>query len=143
MNWKEYEQQVFEEFNKKYGKDHQICYNIKKNGMHSKVKRQIDIYVAGYLMDVKIIGVFDCKYFNKKVNVKVIDSMVGFIDDIGADFGGVVTTKGFSEGAKNRAKNAKIDLRVIEFESAESVIESFVPSLDFSDKRNSMYLTLI
>lgn len=107
------------------------------------MKRQIDICVAGYLMNVKIIGAFDCKYFSKKVNVKVIDSMVGFIDDIGADFGGVVTTKGFSEGAKNRAKNAKIDLRVIKFESAESVIEYFVPSLDFSDKRNSMYLTLI
>jgi hypothetical protein len=121
MNWKNYESQVFDEFRAKYP-DYELLYDQKMRGRHSKVPRQIDIVIKANVADIEMIGVFDCKYFNKKVNVKVIDSMVGFIDDIGARFGGVISVKGFSGGAKNRAKAAGIDLRVITFESPETVL---------------------
>ncbi|MCJ7443082.1 MAG: restriction endonuclease [Methanotrichaceae archaeon] len=142
MNWRKYEKQIFNEFCNKYP-EHQLLYDQKLLGRYSEVRRQIDILIKGNLAGVEIVGVFDCKYFNKKVGVKVIDSMFGFIDDIGAVFGGVVSAKGFTEGAINRAKAARIDLRTIPFISPETVVDYFVPRLDFSDPRNSMYTALL
>jgi hypothetical protein len=142
MDWREYEKQIFGEFYKKYP-EHQLLYDQKLLGRYSRVPRQIDILVRSNVAEVEVIGVFDCKCFDKNVDVKVIDSMCGFMDDIGASFGGVVTTKGFSEGAINRAKDAHIDLRVITFTSPETVVDHFIPSLDFSDPRNSGYLAII
>ena len=139
MNWREYESQVFQEFQKKYS-EYEICFDQELFGRFSQVTRQIDILVKARITDVDVIGVFDCKYFSKNIDVKVIDSMFGFMDDLGAYFGGVVTTKGFSRGAKNRASAARIDLRVITFASPETVVDEFIPKLDFSDPRNSMYL---
>lgn len=142
MKWKDYEIQVFNNFRAKYS-DCELLLNQKKPGRYSKTLRQIDILVKGKMADIEVIGIFDCKCFSKKINVRVVDTMIGFIDDIGANFGGVVSQKGFSVAAKNRALAAKIDLRVIPFESPETVIDQFVPSLDFSDPRNSMYLAVI
>jgi hypothetical protein len=65
------------------------------------------------------------------------------MDDLGAGFGGVITTKGFSSGAKNRPSAARIDLCAIAFASPETVIDEFVPKLDFSEPRNSMYIAVI
>lgn len=142
MNWREYEKQICEEFCKKYSES-QILFDQEWVGRYSKVPRQIDILVRSNMAGVELIGVFDCKCFSKKVDVKVIDSMFGFIDDIGAHFGGVVTTRGFTDGAMNRANPGHIHLRVIPFTSPETVVDHFVPSLDFSNPRNSMYLAII
>lgn len=89
------------------------------------------------------IGVFDCKKFNTKINVKTIDSMVGYMDDINANYGAIITCKGFSKAAINRAKASNIKLDIIKFESPEQLIEHFVPSLNFSDPGNSMYIGTI
>ena len=118
-------------------------------GRFSRVNRQIDILVRHNVTGVALFGVFDCKCILSKektsVDVKLIDSMVGYIDDIGASFGGVVSTIPFSEGATNRANNAlpKIDLRLVPFRSPKDVVKYFVPSCDFSDSRNSQYLAVI
>jgi len=79
----------------------------------------------------------------EKVDVQIIDYMVGFLDDLGSRLGGVVPTKGFSKAAVNRAQAASIDLRTIEFASVDQLVDQFVPSLDFSDPRTSMYIPLI
>jgi hypothetical protein len=142
MLWKDYEEHVLKEFKAKY-QNCEILYNQHLTGRYSRVPRQVDILVRAVVADVEVVGVFDCKHFNKNVNVKVIDSMIGFIDDVGARFGGVVTARAFSEGARNRAEAAKLDLRVIQFVSAAKVIDSFAPSMNFSDPRNSMYLAII
>ena len=142
MKWQEYQEQVYKEFRKQYPKE-QILYDQKLLGRYSKVKRQIDILVKAKMTGYDAIGIFDSKCFNKRVDVKIIDMMFGFIDDIGANFGGVVSAKGFTEGAINRARAANIDLRAIPFESPETVVKYFVPKLDFLDPRNSMYVGLL
>lgn len=142
MDWRQYEKQIYEEFKKKYT-DFEILFDQQVPGRHSNIDRQVDILIKFQVADVDCIGVFDCKCFSDNVDIPVIDYMVGFLDDLGANLGGVVTTKGFSEAAKNRAMGAKIDLRIIQFNSVQQVIDQFVPSLDFSDPRNSMYLPLI
>lgn len=103
----------------------------------------MDILVKFRVADVEGIGVFDCKCFGRNVDVQKIDYMIGFLDDLSAGIGGVVSTNKFSLGAINRAKAARIDLRTIEFQSVEQLVDQFVPSLDFSDSRNSMYIPLV
>ncbi len=141
-DWKHYEQQVLRKFKEKYP-NQQIEYNKHLIGKHSKVNRQIDILITTKIADKDQYGVFDCKRFNKKVNVKSIDSMIGYMQDIGANYGGIITCEGFTRGAINRAKDNNVKLEIIEFESPEKLIEHFVPSLNFSDPRNSMYISLI
>ena len=142
MDWRQYEKQIYDVFCKKYP-NFEILFNQKLLGRHSRVLRQIDILVKFRVADIDGIGVFDCKCYGENVDVQIIDYMVGFLDDLGSKLGGVVTTKGFSEAAVNRAKAAFIDLRTIEFASVDQLVDQFVPSLDFSDPRNSMYLPLI
>lgn len=141
-SWRDYEGQVFEKFKEKYP-NQEIQFNQKLVGRYSLVERQIDILIKAAIADSMQIGVFDCKKFNKKINVKTVDSMIGYMDDLNANYGGIITCRGFSKAAVNRAKARNISLEVIEFKSATELIDHLVPSLDFSDGRNSMYLALL
>jgi hypothetical protein len=143
MSWKTYEKQVHRHFVEKYP-DEQILFDQKLVGRHSKVDRQVDVLVRSHATGRELIGVFDCKHFSRHVDVRVIDFMVGFLDDLGANYGGVVSSRGFTVAARNRAlSNGQIDLRVVPFVSPETVVDSFLPSLDFSDPRNSGYAALL
>lgn len=141
-SWKEYENQVFEEFRNRYP-NQTIELDQKLKGRYSEAMRQVDVLIKTEIADSIQIGVFDCKMFNKKVDVKVIDSMVGFMDDLNANYGGIITCIGFSKAAEKRAKASNIKLDIVKFESPDQVVNHFVPSLDFSDVRNSMYIPLI
>src|SRR4051812_22225217 len=127
--WREYEKQVHEHFKRKYP-DVEILFDQKIPGRHSRVSRQVDVLVRFRVAGIDSLGAFDCKHFHDNVDVQVIDGMVGFLDDVNAPLGGVVSSKGFSEAATNRARAAlpKIDLRVIAFSSVEEVIDKFIPS---------------
>lgn len=140
--WRQYEQQILKMFHDKYP-NLDILFDQLVDGRHSKTRRQVDILVKYRVADIDCIGVFDCKCYAQHVDVQTIDYMVGFLDDLGAKLGGVVTTKGFSDAAKNRAAAASIDLRTIEFESVQQMVEQFIPRLDFSDPSNSMYIPLV
>jgi hypothetical protein len=127
--WREYETQVHEHFKRKYP-DKEILFNQKVPGRHSRVARQVDVLVKFEVAGVESIGAFDCKHFQDNVDVHVIDGMVGFLDDLSAPLGGVVSSRGFSQAATNRARAAlpTIDLRVIPFVSAEDLVDKLVPS---------------
>lgn len=142
--WKAYERQIHREFVQRYPHA-TVAYDQKLNGKHSGVGRQVDILVRGEITGQSLFGVFDCKHFARRVDVKLVDYMVGFLDDIGADFGGIVSATGFSAAAVNRANGARprLDLRLVPFESPEQVVDYFVPSFDFSDPRNSGYSALL
>jgi hypothetical protein len=146
-NWRKYEEQMLKCFHRKYPES-QILYDQKLMGHYSQVNRQIDILVRHNVNGEEKLGVFDCKCVGGKkpsVDVKLIDSMIGYIEDIGADFGGVIATIPFSKGANNRVKNIRpeIDLRTVPFKSPCNAVNFFGPSLDFSDSWNSQYLGVI
>jgi hypothetical protein len=50
-----------------------------------------------------------------------MDAFCGFLVDVGANKGVLVTTSGFTCGAAKRAKGADIDLRVMPLEAAEGL----------------------
>lgn len=139
--WKNYEKEVHDWFSVKYP-EHEILYDQRIPGRYSRVSRQVDILVRFHAPETPMIGVFDCKFFSKNVDVKTIDSLVGFIDDTGADYGGVITQKGFSTAAINRAEACRPKILTSVFQSPESLVDVFIPSFDFSDPRNLMYIAL-
>jgi len=110
MDWKEYESLVYEEC-KRVFHHCEIQHNIHVDGLFSKRKRQIDIQVCDQQGKLIII---DAKKFDQKVNVKTVESFIGMVKDVGADKGIIVSEKGFSKAAINRAHygedNVEVDI---------------------------------
>ncbi|MBK8586831.1 MAG: restriction endonuclease [Bacteroidetes bacterium] len=88
------------------------------NGKSSKTKRQIDILIEGLIAGFKITIVIDCKFFSKNIDVKDVDSFSSMVEDVGAHQGVLITNKGFSKAAINRAYygNSKVELDILNFE---------------------------
>jgi hypothetical protein len=124
--WRQYEQQVFAVLRERFNES-KIC-KIEDNkflpGFWSETKRQVDILVTIEIASLKLVGVYDCKKFDKLVTVPTIDSMIGFMNDVRADFGGLVTTKGFRPAAKKRANQMNSQLDIIPFVSPEALAET-------------------
>lgn len=94
-----------------------IRYNQKIIGRYSKVKRQIDVLLIN---DKNQIAV-ECKYYNSKINVKVLDSFIGFLEDINVSDGILITNKGVSKAAVNRVAESNIKIRIL----SDSDIKSY------------------
>ncbi len=120
MDWKEYEIYITKHFQRLFPQT-SIQHNVRREGLMSKVKRQIDILIEGKVagFDLKII--VDCKYFNKKVDVKEVESFLSFLKDLKASKGILITNNGYSKAAYNRATydSQDIELRIINFDDLE------------------------
>ncbi len=121
MEWKEYEQEIFKHFKGQYP-EAEITLDAKKVGLYSKVNRQIDVLVEQYIAGNRITIAIDGKYFNKKVDVKAVESYIGMLEDIGAQKGLLISKEGFSEAAYNRAHfgPTEIELDILNFEELKS-----------------------
>ncbi|SMN02552.1 hypothetical protein SPONN_1297 [uncultured Candidatus Thioglobus sp.] len=120
MDWKTYEKEIFTYFKEQYP-DAEITLDIKVIGLYSKVKRQIDILIEQYIAGNRIIIAIDGKYFNKKVDVKAVESYIGMLEDIGAHKGLLISKEGFTEAAYNRAHfgPTEIELDILNFNNIE------------------------
>lgn len=120
MNWKDYEIYITKHFQQIFPQT-DIQHNVRREGIMSKKKRQIDILIEGKVagFDLKII--VDCKYFNKKVDVKEVESFISFLNDLKASKGILITNNGYTEAAYNRATydSQDIELRIISFDDLE------------------------
>jgi hypothetical protein len=116
MDWKEYEKEIFEHFKGQYP-DAEIILDAKKDGLFSKTKRQIDILIEQYVAGNRIVIAIDGKYFNKKVDVKAVESYISMLEDIGAHKGLLISKEGFTEAAYNRAHfgSTEIELEILNF----------------------------
>jgi tetratricopeptide (TPR) repeat protein len=109
--WTAYEQEVFQEF-----KQHFPAAKIRKNahirGRYSKRKRQIDILITEKTPAGIRKTLIDTKLFNRKVDVKAVDSLAGFVDDVGAQRGMLITNLGYTRAALRRAFYSPSDLEL-------------------------------
>lgn len=117
MSWKKYEKDILKYFQETYP-DTNILFDQKIKGKYSKVSRQIDILVEGEIAGYQIRIAVDCKYFSKNVDVKHVESFCSMVEDIEAHQGVLITQKGFSKAAINRAHygNQKVELDIINFD---------------------------
>jgi len=140
-DWRDYEQEICDKFQREFN-DCEIIKNGHITGKFSKVPRQIDILIQGKMAGVDLLGIVECKYFSRKVDVKVVDSFIGFLEDVGANFGVIITNEGFSAGAVNRASIKGIKLDIVSYEDLElyhyepdlcQVCDHSYPVLDFHE----------
>ncbi len=120
MNWREYEIYITKHFQRLFPGT-LIQHNIKREGLISKTKRQIDILIEGKIAGFNMSIIVDCKYFNKKIDVKEVESFLSFLQDLKASKGILITNNGYSKAACNRATydTQDIELRIINFDDLE------------------------
>jgi hypothetical protein len=120
MDWREYEREIYERFHFQYP-DAEITLDAKRMGLYSKVDRQLDILIEQYVAGNRISIVIDGKYFNKKVDVKAVESCIGMLEDVGAHKGLLISKEGFTEAAYNRAHYgpSEIELDVLNYKDIQ------------------------
>ncbi len=92
--------------------------NVRIDGRRSRVKREIDISVKTQVGQYKLFVAIDCKDYKRVVNVKDVEAFIGLVKDVGANKGAIISASGFSEAAKNLAREVGIDLhRLIDAEA--------------------------
>jgi hypothetical protein len=87
-----------------------VTLNDKLVGKRSGVTRQIDISVRMMVGQFDILIVIDCKDYSDPVDVKGVEEFLGLVDDVGANKGALVSSCGFTEAAKTRARDAGVDV---------------------------------
>lgn len=111
MSWKDYEKEIYDNL-KQLHSDSTILFNQNLIGRYSKTSRQIDILIEGYIAGKKIRQIIDAKCFNKKVDVKDVESFISMVEDVDAQQGVIITTKGYTPAAINRAHYGPTDIEL-------------------------------
>ncbi len=114
-DWKDYERQIFHTLHSEYPNS-EVIYDLKIVGRKSKQKRQIDIGIEQLKKGKKILGIAECKYINRKIDVKIVDGLIGKMNDVGALFGIIISAMGHTDSAKNLAEESNIELKIIPYE---------------------------
>lgn len=109
--WQDYEEQVFHLL-KAHLPHARLRKNVKIRGRYSGRKRQVDVLISEPGPDGRIRTAVDAKYFGRKVTVPAVDGLAGFVEDIGADAGMLVTARGYSKAALRRAYYGPADLEL-------------------------------
>ncbi|KAA0129032.1 restriction endonuclease, partial [Chryseobacterium sp. SN22] len=112
--WKEYEREVYQALKKAYP-ECEIEFDDSILGIYSKAERQIDFSIRGTVAGKRILGIVDCKFYNKNIDVKGVESFIGMSQDVNANFGFIITNNGYSQAAKNRIKYSSVKLDILEF----------------------------
>jgi hypothetical protein len=117
--WKRFEVLVAK-LQQEFTPEAKVTFNDKIMGRNSGVPRQIDISVRIKVGQFSLLIVLDCKDYSNPVDVKDVEEFLGLVDDVGANKGALVSSSGFTEAARTRAKNAGIDIyRLIDAENQD------------------------
>ncbi|MFZ5351547.1 MAG: restriction endonuclease [Bacillota bacterium] len=118
MDWKDYENEIFDKFSYEF-RDHEVTKEANVTGRFSRVNRHADILIRSRHEGSNLLGIVECKYFSKKIDVETVDSFIGLLEDIGANLGILITNEGCTKGAKNRAQISGIRLDIIDFKDLD------------------------
>jgi len=108
-DWLEYERIVTHEL-KRHHPTSRVEHNTFLEGYLSQRKRQIDVLLTSEVRGVVTRVVVDCKCINRAIDVPRVESFLGFLRDVRADAGIMVTTVGYSDAAMRRANNDELDV---------------------------------
>jgi len=114
--WATYEQQVFELFKEHFPRA-TARRNVYEMGRFSKRKRQIDVLLTEHTPAGILKTVVDTKFFKRKVDVKAVDTLAGFVEDVDAHRGMLITSMGYTRAALRRAfyGPSNLELDVLNF----------------------------
>jgi hypothetical protein len=103
-----------------YG-DCEVLHDHKIVGRHSRVERQVDIWLSTTVGGKHGVTVaVECKcHETTPIAIKDVDAFYGFLDDVGANKGVLISNTGFTDGARKRADGSTVELETLTFEEAE------------------------
>lgn len=97
-----------------------------KNG----IKREIDVLVEDYNISPCYRIAFECKDYKKKVDIQIVDGVVGkFLDIPNINKQVIVTTEGYTESARKKANVHNIELCILSKVSIEHALLKSTPIL--------------
>ena len=113
-NWEKYESQIFNFIRREFT-GFEVVKDEKLQGHLSKQKRQIDVVIRRNKKGRNILGSIQCKYQSRKVDLTQMESFIGSLEDIRANFGMVVSNSGYTRGAKELARAKHIRIEIVDF----------------------------
>ncbi|MDI7191458.1 restriction endonuclease [Leptospira santarosai] len=117
MEWRLFEEEIFNHFLGLYPNS-KIIRNVKFRGIISNRSRQIDILITEPIASYELRIVVECKYYNKKIDIKAVESFISFLHDVKANKGVMITNHGYTKAAINRAKNdtyTDVQLEIVKY----------------------------
>jgi len=113
-DWHQYEAYVFGSLQRRFP-GARVSPNVSIKGVKTGRPRQVDILVERNLGGFDLRIAFDCKCYKRKVNVNDVERFLGMLDDIRVSKGVLVTTKGYSRTAYERAlrESRDVDLQIL------------------------------
>jgi len=109
ISWKEFEA-IVANLQRNFAAGGIVTPNDKIYGRNSQKKRQIDISVRLNVGGEDILIIIECKKWNRKADVKAVEAFAGVKEDVSANLGIMISTKGFTKAAHNTAKAKGINL---------------------------------
>jgi len=110
-DWKWYEKRITRIFQRIKGA--KVEHNVHEMGQDTHRRRQIDIRIQvplevnlgqGFAFTIPVKIIVDCKKRKRPMGIGEVDEVAGLKDDVGAHLAIIVTPRGVSDGAMNRAK---------------------------------------
>lgn len=101
--------------------DCEVLHDHRVMGRRSGIERQVDIWLSATVGGKHVVTVaVECKCFEASpVQIKEVDAFYGFLDDVGANKGVLISNTGFTDGAKRRADSSMLELQTLTLEEAE------------------------
>jgi Restriction endonuclease len=95
--------------------------NVWLPGRKSDRSRQIDIVVRGLIFDLDdALMIVDCKRWTRRIDIKGIEAFLGMVDDVGADIGMIISTRGATVGARNRIRQERARIEAMSLEDLKA-----------------------
>lgn len=110
-DWQKYEHYIFGTLQRRFPTA-RVVPNAHLPGLKSHRDRQIDVLVELNIGGCEIKIAFDCKFYKRKVDVKHVESFLGMLGDIRVSQGVIVTTKGYTRTAHERAERESRDINL-------------------------------
>lgn len=113
-DWQRYQWRIYDKLRSEFP-DCEIQHDVRIPGRMSGIDRQVDVTIRGHVGGYDLLGAVECRNLSRPLDVTAVDRFRGFLEDIGADFGIMFTTRGYSEAALNRARHAHIKLDLVSY----------------------------
>jgi hypothetical protein len=112
----------------------QLCSGIKNAKIEKNIKvvgrsgteRQIDTFIKGNVGAFEVKILVDSKNHSTPIDIKEVESIIGMVEDVGANLGVIVCPSGFTDGAKKRANTSGIQLYEI-YDQSLGNTKLFIP----------------
>ncbi len=100
-------------------RDCDVTHDKRVIGRRSEVERQVDIWLSGMFGGHELTVAVECRNHAKPLGIKDVEAFYGFLDDVGANKGVLISSSDFTNGAKKRADGSNVNLQVLTLEEAE------------------------